>query len=341
MSTFLGLGTSVLFGNTVRASTELLTDLIRPISPNDTVVIDGNVQSDNINLTATETNIGVNVTHTTAGQDNTFVGGGAGENNTTGDDNTFLGRAAGNMNTTGEDNVFVGTSAGFSNTSGSRNTYVGRSAGVTNSSGDNNTFVGRLAGNDNTTGDNNTFIGQASALANTTGRLNTFLGSGSGNNNTTGDQNTFLGFNAGLDNTTGVGNVCIGNQARGPETGGDNVIIGDGAGFNVDLALTGCVLLGHDAGANNTVDDRLMIDNTDTDDPLINGDFAANTLQINGVATLGQSGNTTNVHAINGLINTSASVTGSGDATLVLPTNAVAYLNLDVNGTTYQIPMFT
>lgn len=41
MSSFLGLGTSVLFGNTVRASTVLLTDCIEPITPGGTIKIIG------------------------------------------------------------------------------------------------------------------------------------------------------------------------------------------------------------------------------------------------------------------------------------------------------------
>jgi len=41
MNTFLGIGTSVLFGNTVRASTELLTDCIRPITEGGSIKIIG------------------------------------------------------------------------------------------------------------------------------------------------------------------------------------------------------------------------------------------------------------------------------------------------------------
>ena len=275
MATFLGLGTSVLFGNTVRASTELLTDFIAPIEPNDTitidgnVVIDGNVSSDAINMNVTETNIGVGAGVTTLGQENTFVGA-----------------STGAANTIGGSNVFVGQESGKFNTTGSANTFLGNTAGENNTSGDDNVFVGAGAGR---------FV-------------------------TTGQDNVFVGLNAGVDIVTGSRNVCLGFSTRG------------------DAALDGCVLIGHDAGENNTTDDRLMIDNTNTNEPLIDGDFAANTLQINGAVTLGTDGSTP-VHRLNTTVVASPGLAvGAGEAP---PANPVTWLEIHINGTTdFYIPLY-
>lgn len=61
-------------------------------------------------------------------QRNTFVGEGAGLNNTTGPFNTFIGFNAGKNNVTSSQNVYIGYLAGSENT-GSRNVFIGNSAG--------------------------------------------------------------------------------------------------------------------------------------------------------------------------------------------------------------------
>lgn len=322
-------GNSILYGNTIRASQVLEANVIRPIAPETVITIEGGIQTDDINLTATETNIGVNAGQSTTGQGNTFVGADAGRDNTTGDKNVFVGRIAGALNTTGEENVMIGHSAGLLNTSGEHCVYIGSSAGLNSTTPNNNTFVGRLSGFSNVTGDGNTLIGQSSALFNSTGRLNTCLGTNSGASNTTADENTFIGTSAGINVSSGSNNICIGNQARGPATGTYNVIIGDNAGFTVDPAMSSCVLIGHDVGANNTASNRLMIDETNTDDPLIDGDFLARKVILNGEVTLGQGAG--NVHQINGSV--LVSITPP-------PVNVNEYLLVKVNGANRRIPMY-
>ena len=199
---------------------------------------------------------------------------------------------------------------------GSDNTTLGSSAGGNITSGTSNTLIGISAGNALTTGFDNTFVGHAAGLA------------------TTGIRNTFIGREAGRLNTTGGRNTCVGEGAgRGIVGGNDNVMIGRSAGLSNDVSS--CVLIGNNAGNNNTISNRLMIDNSNTNTPLIDGDFSANSLQINGVTTIGQTGNTTNQHEINGLLSATAT---AGARTL--PSNPVDFLTVTINGTTRKIPFY-
>ncbi|HFC10711.1 MAG TPA: DUF5011 domain-containing protein, partial [Candidatus Kaiserbacteria bacterium] len=152
-----------------------------------------------------------------AGAYNSFVGNGAGQNNTTGFANSFVGNGAGVNNTTGYFNSFVGMQAGQANTTGYDNSFLGTYAGFYNTTGKSNSFVGMYAGYRNTTGSNNSFVGQDAGAyiadgvtANATGSYNSFLG-----NNTKaladGDTNeTVIGYNA-----TGIGSnsVVLGNDS--------------------------------------------------------------------------------------------------------------------------------
>jgi hypothetical protein len=149
-------------------------------------------------------------------------------------------------------NTFIGIGAGVANTEGNSNTFLGRFAGQANTTGYSNTFLGSRAGFANTEGNSNTFLGQLAGQANTTGTSNVFLGYNSGSNNTTGTSNTFLGYYAGNSNTTGANNVFIGHLAGYSETGSN----------------------------------KLYIDNSNTSNPLIYGEFDNDELTINGSATV-------------------------------------------------------
>jgi len=144
-----------------------------------------------------------------------------------------------------------------------------------------------------------------------------------------GNTNIIVGAFTGQSLTSGITNVLIGGSAGNTiTTGASNTILGHQAGSGTSINLTGCVLIGNQAGNTNTTDNRLMIDNSNTTEPLIDGDFAGDTLQINGVVTLGQSSNTTNVHEINGAITASSS-------------GVTRYLTVVVNTVTYKIPLHT
>lgn len=150
-----------------------------------------------------------------------------------------------------------------------------------------NTAVGIDALSLNTNGYNNTAIGYRSLYSNTTGYYNTAVGRGSLFSNATGDYNTAVGYRANYLNTIGNYNVCIGLGAnQNNQEGSYNTIIGYEAGAGSGLhSKTGCVFIGAQAGLYETGDNKLYIENSLSDSPLIWGDFATNLLVINGNST--------------------------------------------------------
>jgi len=166
-------------------------------------------------------------------------------------DNIFIGNEAGlNMvpdvpNFTGIDNIFLGPGAGKNNISGHTNIFIGNFAGRLSSSNSNNIFLGTQSGQHNT-GFQNVFIGHFTGGLNR-GIRNTFLGQRAGGNNQSGSLNTFVGFFAGSQ-SSGSSNVFIGNEA----------------------------------GRNAQQSNRLYIENSASDQPLIYGEFDNDVVQING-----------------------------------------------------------
>ncbi|UUC45931.1 hypothetical protein [Flavobacterium cerinum] len=169
----------------------------------------------------------------------------------------------------GEGNTFYGYQAGMStnNVTFSDNTFIGHSAGKTNTSGKQNVFIGNHSGIDNITGTNNLFIGYGSGSNNTTGNQNTYIGSLAGAF-APGTTNTFIGYNTGRENQ-GNNNTFIGAGAGAETTGSGNVLIGT----NVALSYN--------------IDNKLYIDNKETDTPLIWGDFVTSQLKLNGKVGIG------------------------------------------------------
>ena len=176
----------------------------------------------------------------------------------------FIGESAGAADDLNENyNVGVGYKALTLNTSGAANVAIGREALAANTSGSINVAVGRYAMQKNTTGQINVAVGDGSMLNNQTGNFNAAFGYGALYNNISGSTNVAMGSNA-LHDATGSGNTALGIQAGYHATGSGNVFIGT------------------DAGTDETGDDKLYIDNSDTDSPLIWGDFSSNYVNING-----------------------------------------------------------
>lgn len=209
-------------------------------SPSDRLdVAGGNVNLEN--STSTAGNIlksGARFIHN-FGNENTFVGVGAGnltmsgtgrntasgalafQSNTTGRDNTAIGRNAMFSNTTGGFNSAIGSSALSSNTTGADNTAAGAFALQLNTSGRENTAGGKSALQNNTLGDFNTANGSDALLANTTGDDNTAVGASALGSNSTGLQNTACGGGALFNNSTGRWNTAIGMTALWSNIAGD------------------------------------------------------------------------------------------------------------------------
>jgi len=190
-------------------------------------------------------------------------------------------------------------------------TVVGCGAG--GDLGGTNTSVGSNALS-TSTGDSNVSVGHNAGVSMTTGGFNTIIGKSAGFELTTGNANLFSGFRSGVSITTGV----------------LNTFVGPNSGVNTSVGLSGCVLIGNEAGALNTTNDRLMIHNTTTTEPLIDGDFAGDTIQFNGLVTLGKAGSTgvTDVHTV---ICNEVPLTIEADA---------GYIRINVNGTVKRLKLY-
>jgi hypothetical protein len=200
------------------------------------------------------------------------------------DQNTWYGQYAGASITSGLANTLIGYGAGNLVSTASSNTFVGYDAGLNNTAGF-NTFIGAFSGYSNTTGTDNAFLGYYTGIYNTTGYSNTFMGREAGVINTTGIANTYVGHQAGL-NANGSGNTLVGNETGYLNaTGWRNVMIGEFAGYN-NLGGNN-VFIGWNAGANETGDNRLYIDNSNTATPLIYGEFDNKIVTINGKLGIG------------------------------------------------------
>lgn len=139
----------------------------------------------------TTTNLGTNSGD--QGNNNTFVGFRAGQNNTN-NSNSFYGTNAGRFHLDGRNNVFLGVNAGADNPSGLNNNFIGVSSGR------------------RTTGNNNSFLGHSSGVNMVAGVRNVFLGAVSGRTIASGNGNIFIGFGAGpesTDNTVALNNTLF------------------------------------------------------------------------------------------------------------------------------------
>ncbi len=164
----------------------------------------------------------------------------------------FLGSGAGaNDVGTENHNVAFGINALGSNTTGYRNTACGYQVLKANTVSYDNTASGYRALKSNT-GSNNTAYGSYALRWNTTGNSNVAIGDHALSNNTTGSQNTIIGHYAGL----------------GPANSG----------------ISGNVFIGYSAGAGETGNNKLYIDNSGSLTPLIYGDFTngSEIVKING-----------------------------------------------------------
>ena len=167
--------------------------------------------------------------------DETYIGHGAGDNIGAGTNNTLVGHDAGQANNF-SNAVLLGYETGKNNTQ-SNIVAIGYQA-LDNNTGAENVAVGYAAMDAACSGGYNTGLGTYVLTTNTTGGYNTAVGHNALELNTTGDYNTALGYRAGSSN----------NHTR-------------------------CVYLGFAAGKDNTADNRLFINNTDSAYPLIYGEF--------------------------------------------------------------------
>ncbi len=214
------------------------------------------------------------------GTGNTFVGENSGFLTGTATNCTAVGFEALNANTASGTTAF-GYCALTNNTTGSLNVAIGSDALAANTTASYNVAVGNGALKSNTTQSNNTAVGYLS-LENNTGSNNVAVGIHSGKSNTTGYENVFIGRSAGSNQTTGTThqNVYIGSETGAYSNGSQNTALGYKAGW--EAAGNYNVLLGHNAGYSLTGSNKLYIENSNSDTPLIYGEFDNDILAVNG-----------------------------------------------------------
>ncbi|MES2769055.1 MAG: tail fiber domain-containing protein [Bdellovibrionota bacterium] len=190
------------------------------------------------------------------------------------------------MTRNGSDLLFAHTSD--ANTAASFSTYVGYMTGNTTVTGNHNTSFGYNNLNSVTTGYQNVAIGSSNMASNTTGYNNVSVGQGALGLNVSGAYNIALG-QALNSLTAGDSNIAIGQSSLGSiNTGINNVALGRSAGFYAASISSRNVFIGNEAGPSGAtaMTDKLYIDNSANDNPLIYGDFSDNYLRINNILEL-------------------------------------------------------
>ena len=229
-------------------------------------------KSDGVQLVSDTVAVGYQaLTALTTGAGNTAVGHQAGNALTTNSQNTLFGYQ---VIAGGSDNTAFGYQA-MNSVSGDtrKNIAVGSLAGVRTGVSVGNVFVGYNAGNGGR-GDNNIFLGESAGMG-STGSDNIGFGGQTGRN-ATGTRNVWLGRNIGYIPGSVSYSVVVGYDAKEAE---NVVAVGYQAG-NSSSAYS--VFLGYQAGASETNDNRLYIENSNSATPLIYGEFDNDILRVNG-----------------------------------------------------------
>jgi len=184
---------------------------------------------------------------------------------------------------TGSDNVGVGGYAGYYNSTGNYNVFIGASSGTT-CLGSDNVVIGRLAGEGTqATWSYSVYIGYGAGAGASAGNYN--VGIGKEALKGTVANATAIGYQAGKAQT-GAGFVAVGYQAGLTSSSGTNsTLIGSGAGASL-TTNGGCVMLGYQAGGNETAANKLYIHNSNSTTPLIYGDFSTPSLTFNGTVNI-------------------------------------------------------
>jgi len=225
---------------------------------------------------------------------NIALNAGSGGITVTGNTNNRILTATGNADIQGENNFTFDGSAltltgTFSINDGEENIIIGASAGGSISSGE-NTIIGHQAGNSLTSGVYNTVLGHTAFISATTATRTVALGNSSLESLVTGLCNVGIGYLAGSNLANGSGNIYIGDSA-GPAS-----------------AVDQC--------------NKLYINNSESDTPLILGDFSSGQVTFNSQVSAsvfsgsfyGDGSNLTGVTATaewDGSIDGDVSITGS------------------------------
>ncbi|GLR15936.1 hypothetical protein GCM10007940_05510 [Portibacter lacus] len=132
----------------------------------------------------------------------------------------------------------------------------------------------------------NTFLGKGVTPQDvSTNIANSVFGWLAGAQLESGVNNTLIGFRSGEKISGGDWNTIIGSESANLLTSGfRNTMIGYRAGWNASGTGSGNVFIGNRAGEGSRSSNRLIISNSETTTPLIDGDFDDPELKINGDA---------------------------------------------------------
>ncbi len=167
-------------------------------------------------------------------------------------------------------NIAIGSDALYFNINQAHNIAIGDSTLYHNGVGSPYSYYGR----------GNIAIGRRSLFSNVTGSYNIAVGYMALIDQVEGKLNVAIGFKS-LQNANADNNVAIGTYAGSfNANGSQNVFLGSNAGYANEGS--GSIFLGSDAGYYEVGSNKLYIDNSDTDRPLIYGDFADREIVING-----------------------------------------------------------
>lgn len=183
--------------------------------------------------------------------------------NTTGSNIVSIGTQSLYNNTTGYDLVSIGANSLKSNTIGSFILSIGTSSLEKNVNGSNIVSLGAYSMANAIAPYANTSIGDASMLGCINCQWNTSIGTQS------------------LANALSNYNTSVGGSSLFNLTNGDkNVGIGYEAGYNYEGSRS--IFIGYRSGRNEASNDKLFIENSSSSLPLIWGDFAGDSVRING-----------------------------------------------------------
>jgi hypothetical protein len=164
----------------------------------------------------------------------------------------------------GSSNEAFGSGCLNNTVTGGFNTAVGFNVLRNATSGIQNVGVGYLALRLNESGLDNVAVGKQAVYSCVSGSTNVAVGTGALQGNVTGSQNVAVGTNA-LKSGTGIStNTALGHEAGFTTIGTRNVFIGYKAGY-------------FESASN-----QLYIDSSNTNTPLIGGDFSLDEVYING-----------------------------------------------------------
>lgn len=205
--------------------------------------------------------------------------------NTTGKEDTVLGSFALKANTEGSQLTALGSSALTVNTTGEKDVAVGGSALAANLSGKSDVAVGNSTLAKNTSGERDTAVGNTALLSNETGVRDSAFGGEALTSNTTGERNVGLGYGAVNENQTGSENVGVGVNSLGePLTVHTSISKDTAIGFKAGGKTngTGNVFIGFEAGVKAEASNELWISNSQTETPLLRGNFETKILKVSG-----------------------------------------------------------